>query len=274
MCYSILYPFARTFILIKTLSVLCIQLQYSILTHTHTHTHTHTIRNIILSYLISITHNTGIAALGEKLNLDVESDLRILVLLWKIQEASSSSSSSSSNKPGVLLKSDWMEAARQDIIHVSKKWESLQAQVPAAWDVGFLTNAEFKDFYKFCFQFNRQGTHRTLDRDLVIALLKLVLKDRVAADRLESFCEFLETLDHGKNTNNTNAGAGADNANNNHHHQQHQQQYNRITLDQWTSFWDFCIECEDLQSYDESTSAWPVLIDEYVEFMEEKLKEK
>ena len=72
----------------------------------------------------------------------------------------------------------------------------------------------------------------------------MVLKDRIPDERLETFCEFTET----------------------------QKSYTRITLDQWTSFLDFCHECEDLSTYDESMSAWPVLIDEYVEYMEEKQK--
>ena len=99
---------------------------------------------------------------------------------------------------------------------------------------------------QFCFQFNRQGTHRTLDKDMVVALLKMVLKSRIPNDRLDSFCNFVET----------------------------QGSYTRITLDQWTSFLDFSYECEDLSSYDESSSAWPVLIDEYVEYMEENQKKK
>ena len=74
----------------------------------------------------------------------------------------------------------------------------------------------------------------------------MVVKGRIPQDRLDSFCDFVES----------------------------QESYTRITLDQWTSFLDFCYECEDLSSYDESTSAWPVLIDEYVEFMEERQKNK
>jgi Cullin binding len=75
---------------------------------------------------------------------------------------------------------------------------------------------------------------------MVVALMNMILKGRVADDRLATFCKFLEK----------------------------QESYSRITLDQWSSFLDFCYECEDLSSYDESVSAWPVLIDEYVEFME------
>lgn len=182
----------------------------------------------------------AISLLGEKLGVDAESDIRILVLLWKCN----------AQKPGVLSKEEWLTACKDGTLNVQNKWDSLKEQVPAL-DVGFLAGNEFKDFYKFCFQFNRQGTHKTLDRDLVAALLQLVLKDRVTSDRLDSFCEFLNAMSESPTKD---------------------QHYSRITLDQWTSFLDFCTECEDLGNYDESTSAWPVLIDEYVEYMEEKLK--
>jgi len=69
--------------------------------------------------------------------------------------------------------------------------------------------------------------------------MNMILKGRIPDDRLTSFCMFLEK----------------------------KESYPRITLDQWSSFLDFCHECEDLSSYDEGTSAWPVLIDEYVEYM-------
>jgi Cullin binding len=81
---------------------------------------------------------------------------------------------------------------------------------------------------------------------MVVTLLKMVLKDRIAGERLDSFCSFVET----------------------------QSSYSCITLDQWASFLDFCSECEDLSTYDESVSAWPVLIDEYVEYMEDQQKKK
>ena len=121
-----------------------------------------------------------------------------------------------------------------------------KALLPAL-DTGFLDRTEFKDFFKFCFQFNRQGTHRTLDKDLVTGLIPMVLKDRVPSDRLSTFCDFLT--------------------------KSKDESYSRITLDQWTSFLDFCYEVEDVADYDEATSAWPVLIDEYVEYLEELEKE-
>jgi Cullin binding len=77
-----------------------------------------------------------------------------------------------------------------------------------------------------------------------VALTSLVLKDRIPNDRLSAFSNFLEQTSH----------------------------YSHITLDQWCSFLEFCLECEDLSTYDEVNSAWPVLIDEFVEYMEEQDK--
>ena len=73
--------------------------------------------------------------------------------------------------------------------------------------------------------------------------------NRIPTDRLNTFCEFLETTTD--------------------------ESYSKITLDQWRSFLDFSHEFPDegsLMGYDESESAWPVLMDEYVEFMEKKGK--
>lgn len=159
--------------------------------------------------------------------------MRILVLLWKM---------GANEKPAQISKQEWMQGCAKLSVDSVAKFQGLLPSL----DTGFLDQTDFKEFYKFCFQFNRQGTHRTLDKELVVALLKMVLQGRIPTDRLDTFCEFVEK----------------------------QESYTRITLDQWASFLDFCYECEDLSTYDESSSAWPVLIDEYVDFMEEKQKKK
>jgi hypothetical protein len=195
------------------------------------------------------------------LGVDALEDIRILVLLFKM--------GLSANPPGQLTQQEWMKgcsnlssshhgqslSGQHHGSHVSvDSWESLKTEVLPGLDTGFMDVAEFRDFYKFCFQFNRVGTHRTLDKELVVALLPMVLKGRLPVsttaafpdqNRLDMFLEFLEKGDE-------------------------QQLYSRITLDQWTSFLDFCLEVPNLENYDESTSAWPVLIDEYVEYVETK----
>lgn len=171
----------------------------------------------------------GISKLCDVLALDIE-DIRILVLLWKMNAV---------EKPAQITKQEWLKGCSDLKLDSIDKFKELLPSL----ETGFLDRSEYKDFYKYCFQFNRQGTHRTLDKDLVVALLQIVLKDRIPQDRLATFCTFLE-----------------------------KSQYTRITLDQWASFLDFCYECEDISSYDVNNSAWPVLIDEYVEFMEEQEK--
>lgn len=169
-----------------------------------------------------------IAKIGEKLGMDdVTEDVRILVLLWKYNCA----------KPGCMSKEEWIEGCES--LNVDS-WESLTELLPSL-DPGFLELSEYKSFYKFCFQFNRQGTHKSLDKEDVVPLLQILLKDSqvVPQDRLNSFVDFLE-----------------------------QHELAKITADQWVSFLDFCLEVKDLAEYDDSTSAWPVLLDEYVEYLE------
>jgi len=181
----------------------------------------------------SIAGMEGICNLCEKLDLNAEEDIRVLVLLWKL---------GSKEKPAQISKDEWMSGCNRLQVDSIDKFQSILPSL----DTGFLERTEFKEFYKFCFKFNLEGTHRTLDKDMVVALMRMVLTGRIAEDRLDTFCTFLEN----------------------------QKSYTRITLDQWASFLDFCYECEDLSTYDESTSAWPVLIDEYVDYMEEQQKKK
>mmetsp|Transcript_28336 Transcript_28336/g.44629 ORF Transcript_28336/g.44629 Transcript_28336/m.44629 type:complete len:265 (+) Transcript_28336:388-1182(+) len=179
----------------------------------------------------------GICKLCEQLNLDPLEDIRVLVLLHKL---------GANKKPAEISKEEWMKGCNKLRLDSIDKFTNF---LPAL-DTGFMEQGEFKEFYKFCFQFNRQGTHKTLEKDLVVALLKMCLNnDRITSYRLDTFCEFLETTTD--------------------------ESYSKITLDQWRSFLDFSQEFPDegsLMGYDESESAWPVLIDEYVEYMEKKAK--
>lgn len=164
----------------------------------------------------------GICKIAEQLNVDPIEDIRILVLLHKL---------GANEKPAQISRAEWIKGCQTLQTDSIGKFQALLPSL----DVGFMVDSEFRDFYKFCFQFNRQGTHKTLDKDLVKELVVMPLKDRIPQDRLSSFIEFLEQTDDTS--------------------------YNRITLDQWMSFYDFCKECDDLSKYDEENSAWPVLID-------------
>mmetsp|Transcript_15332 Transcript_15332/g.33240 ORF Transcript_15332/g.33240 Transcript_15332/m.33240 type:complete len:255 (+) Transcript_15332:62-826(+) len=181
----------------------------------------------------------GICKLCEQLNIDALEDVRVLVLLWKL---------GANKKPAEIQKEEWMAGCHKLQLDSVDKFKKLLPSL----DTGFMDREEFGDFYKFCFQFNRSGTHKTLDKDLVVALLKMCLTGgRIQSERLNTYCDFLETTKD--------------------------ESYSKITLDQWRSFLDFSYEYPDadaLEKYDESQSAWPVLIDEYCEHMEKLGKKK
>ena len=167
----------------------------------------------------------GIASLCDKLELDPSTDRRCLMLLWKLGAHS---------KPGQISQNEFtlgMTKLEIDTI------EGLKDLIPSL-DTGFLMADEFKSFYKFSFLFSREGTHRTIEKDLTIALWQMILADR-GNPHVSNFCKFLE---------------------------ENVEENARITLDQWVSFLDFstCVsrDCKDYE--DDDNCAWPVLFDEYV----------
>lgn len=168
----------------------------------------------------------GIAALAGELGLDPETDVRVLVLAWKLKAAA---------KPGEIARSEFQEGMQAFGVDTI---EGLQQQLPTL-DPGFLEQREFREFYRFCFQFHREGTQRTIEKDLIIQLMPLAICGRSVF--LDDFLEFLPS-----------------------------NPVTRITADQWNSFLEFShTVSEDLTGYEED-SAWPLLLDEFVEWRRTK----
>lgn len=167
----------------------------------------------------------GISRLCQELGLDASEDVRALVLLWKLGARA---------KPGELAKAEFDSGMRS---MGADSLEQLKRSVPAL-DPGFMDHKTFRDFYRFCFLFNREGTHKTLEKDLVVALLPLVMGNR--SPFTTRFLDFLASAASSSTT--------------------------RITSDQWNSFFEFSLTVgADLEGYEED-AAWPVLIDEFVEW--------
>lgn len=176
----------------------------------------------------------GISQLCDLLEIDPMEDIRILVLMWKLGVGK--------EKPQEVTKNEWKEGCEKLSVDSIDK---LKQMLPTL-DTGFLEATEFRDFYKFCFQFNCEGTYRTIDKEIITELNPMVLKDRIDQDRIVKFKEFLNKTDDTS--------------------------YERITLDQWMSFLDFSLECQDFDEYDEENSAWPTLIDDYVDFLKDSMQ--
>lgn len=101
----------------------------------------------------------------------------------------------------------------------------------------------FKDLYQFTFNYAKNSQQKSLDLELAIAYWNILLKSRFRF--LDLWIEFL-TETHKR----------------------------AITRDTWNLLLDFSLMIDDnMSNYDEE-GAWPVLIDEFVEYARKKLNVK
>lgn len=77
----------------------------------------------------------GICKLCEKLDLNAEEDIRVLVLLWKL---------GSKEKPAQISKDEFMSGCNKLQVDSIPKFQSILPSL----DTGFLDRSDFKDFYK------------------------------------------------------------------------------------------------------------------------------
>jgi len=87
--------------------------------------------------------------LGEILGLDATTDVRILSILWKF---------GAKTKPGCITKTEFLSGMESSFI--SDKQGLIDSLY--TFDIGFLEFNEYREFYKFVFQFSREGTNKTL----------------------------------------------------------------------------------------------------------------
>jgi len=166
----------------------------------------------------------GLCGLCEAVGIDPETDVRLLCLCWRV----------GAKKPSMILREEWNEGMcrlRLDSLEKLKKFVLGESCDPTNLD-----QKQFRDFFKFTFLFSREGTHRTIEKDLVADLLPIAICGRSCHE--ETFLKFLEASST-----------------------------TRVTLDQWCSFLEFSVKVGAAPGFEgyEEDGAWPLLLDEYVE---------
>lgn len=181
----------------------------------------------------------GIEGLCKEVGItDVAEDVRALVLCYKL--GACTIEQAGKPKPGCIKKEEFMQAMSK----MGKTSVSQIAQLLPTLDPGFMEASEFKTFFSFVHKFSREENtqKKFLDRDFCVALLPIVL-DKNRAPHLDLFVEFLGTLPEGT----------------------------KVSADQWSSFLHFNEAVTvDLNGYDPDNGAWPLILDEYVEWRKNK----
>ncbi|CDH56648.1 dcn1-like protein 4-like [Lichtheimia corymbifera JMRC:FSU:9682] len=137
------------------------------------------------------------------------------------------------SRMGYFTRQEWMQGMTSLKVNSPETLKALLPQLETAIKDPNL----FKKLYLFTFGFAKTTGQKSMEVDVAIALWQLLLEP-LSYPHIQSFIRFL----------------------------QEEKPVKVINKDQWNSLLDFCRSVpEDLSNYD-STSSWPVLLDEYVEW--------
>eukprot|EP01004_Peranema_trichophorum_P005692 NODE_4542_length_1151_cov_43.037938_g4024_i0.p1 GENE.NODE_4542_length_1151_cov_43.037938_g4024_i0~~NODE_4542_length_1151_cov_43.037938_g4024_i0.p1 ORF type:complete len:313 (-),score=32.55 NODE_4542_length_1151_cov_43.037938_g4024_i0:129-1067(-) len=113
--------------------------------------------------------------------------------------------------------------------------EEMRNVLPTLRNEVYNKNESFKQFYMFVFHYVKEPGQRTLDAQTAIDTWRIILKNKFKY--LELWCQYVERK-HRK----------------------------AINSDQWNQFYDFINSVDDSFSNYDSEGAWPVILDDFVDY--------
>ncbi|KAJ3031829.1 UNVERIFIED_CONTAM: DCN1-like protein 4 [Siphonaria sp. JEL0065] len=163
--------------------------------------------------------------------LDVDAGCqRVLALAYKL----------GANQMAVFTRGEWMNGMQLLDVDSTQKLKRKLSSL----DSVFGNPAEVKELYKWAFTFGKESKEvKYIGVDIAKGLWELILTNTSVYRHVNEFIKYLNDEEGGLNS------------------------VKVINKDQWMSFYDFSTSVkQDLSNY-EDNSAWPVLLDEFVEYV-------
>lgn len=208
----------------------------------------------------------GVESFCADLDLD-PSDVHVLVFAWQLD----------ASRMGYFTRGEWTgglaKLRASTLPELKATLEAVYQETLQSAKISHNDADSFRDFYAFAHRYCRDDNKRNLDTETACAMLGM-LATPIYPKHVEQFTAYLAKIDrpHGINQVRARLPRAADasgTAEPRARARTRRPPPRRRAQDEWMCFWELCRSVKDDCSNHADDGAWPVLLDEYVEFVQE-----